>query len=43
MIKFTTLESGIDVGQGINAGPGKFDKRINAKKINGKLKNIYSH
>ena len=24
-----TLESGIDVGQGINVGPGKFAKRIN--------------
>ena len=24
-----TLESGIDVGQGITVGPGKFVKRIN--------------
>ena len=24
-----TLASGIDVGQGINVGPGKFGKRIN--------------
>jgi hypothetical protein len=23
----STLESGIDVAQGINIGPGKFDKR----------------
>ena len=27
--KPATLESGIDVGQGINVGPGKFVKRIN--------------
>ena len=25
--KTATLESGIDVGQGINVGPGKFDKK----------------
>ena len=24
-----TLESGIDVGQGINVGPGKFVKKVN--------------
>ena len=25
----TTLESVLDVGQGISVGPGKFDKKIN--------------
>ena len=26
MFPYSTLESGIDVGQGINVGPGKFGK-----------------
>ena len=25
------LDSEIDIGQGINVGPGKFDKKINVK------------
>ena len=25
----STLDSGIDIGQGINVGPGKFGKEIN--------------
>ena len=32
MIIFTTLGSRIDVGQGINVGPGKFDKKNKRKK-----------
>ena len=42
MIIFTILESGIDVGQEINIGPGKFDKKNKHKKINVKLKDICS-
>ena len=36
MINCNTLESGIDLGQGINVGPGKFVKKIilgNAQKV----------
>ena len=29
-----TLESGIDVGQGINVGPGKFVKKYNHRALN---------
>ena len=29
-----TLESGIDVGQGINVGPGKFVKKNNHRALN---------
>jgi hypothetical protein len=28
-MKLHTLESGIDLGQGINVGPGKFSEKIN--------------
>ena len=31
---FTTLESGIDVGQGITVGPGKFVKKNNHRALN---------
>jgi hypothetical protein len=30
----TTLESGIDVGQGINVGPGKFAKKNKHRALN---------
>ena len=30
----TTLESGIDVGQGINVGPGKFAKKNKQRALN---------
>ena len=30
----TTLESGIDVGQGINVGPGKFAKKNKRRALN---------
>ena len=29
-----TLESGIDVGQGINVGPGKFVRNIKRRALN---------
>ena len=31
---FTTLESGIDVGQGINVGPGKLAKNNKRRALN---------
>ena len=31
---FTTLESGIDVGQGINVGPGKLGKKNKRRALN---------
>ena len=34
VIKMSTLESGIDVGQEINVGPGKFDKKNNHRALN---------
>ena len=34
MIFMTTLESGIDVGQLINVGPGKFDKKNKHRVLN---------
>ena len=33
-IKKTTLESGIDVGQGINVGPGKLGKKNKPRALN---------
>ena len=33
-IKVHTLESGIDVGQGINVGPGKFVKKNKRRALN---------
>ena len=32
--KLTTLESVIDVGQGISVGPGKFDKKNKRRALN---------
>ena len=34
MIIFTTLESGIDVGQGINVGPGKLGQKNTFRALN---------
>ena len=41
-----TLESGIDVGQGINVGPGKFGEKnkytaLNTHVLNNHLNNLY--
>ena len=33
-VLFTTLESGIDVGQGITVGPGKFVKKNKRRALN---------
>ena len=33
-VVITTLESGIDVGQGINVGPGKFVKKKKNRALN---------
>ena len=35
-----TLESGIDVGQGISVGPGKFVKNIKYRALNGNEQNV---
>ena len=35
-----TLESGIDVGQGISVGPGKFDKKNKRRALNTHVNNI---
>ena len=37
MIRFTTLEVGIDVGQGINVGPGKFAKKNKRRALNKRM------
>jgi hypothetical protein len=34
MFQSVTLESGIDVGQGISVGPGKFAKKNNCRALN---------
>ena len=36
-----TLESGIDVGQGMNVGPGKFGKKNKGRALNNHLNNLY--
>ena len=33
-LMIVTLASGIDVGQGINVGPGKFDKKNKRRALN---------
>jgi hypothetical protein len=37
-----TLESGIDVGQGINVGPRKFGKKINKREasLEGRVRHV---